>query len=167
MHALAIIFSNILRYLNWELQCYKLQIVNYGTYKNKLVREADSLIWPDFMIWTDVLKQTQGRKEGVRGSQFPGRRITAWGSEKLPKCLKCFLQYSTFAFEKPQVRTRGHQTYFLHHGPSNPVTPLQKRQVNCIFVTLILSPGLPDPVFKNKKDLFLQQQFITKTTLKI
>jgi len=36
-----------------------------------------------------------------------------------------------------------------------------------IFVTLILSSGLTDPVFKYKKYLFLQQQFITKTTLKI
>jgi len=36
-----------------------------------------------------------------------------------------------------------------------------------IFVTLILSPGVRDPVFKNKKSTFLQLQFITKTTLKI
>jgi len=33
---------------------------------------------------------------------------------------------------------------------------------------LMISSGLPDPVFKiEKKQLFLQLQFITKTTLKI
>jgi len=34
-----------------------------------------------------------------------GRRMTAWGAEKFQQCHKCFLQYTTFASERPQVRT--------------------------------------------------------------
>jgi len=45
-------------------------------------------------------------REG-KGSQFPGRRITAGGAKKSQQCHKYFRQYSTFASEKHQVRTRG------------------------------------------------------------
>jgi len=38
---------------------------------------------------------------------------------------KYFLQYSTFASEKLQVRTWGRQTRFLTWAPSHLVTPLQ------------------------------------------
>jgi len=52
--------------------------------------------------------QEQGRNDGgARGAQFPGRRITAGGVEKYQQCHKYFLQYSTFASEKPQVRIWG------------------------------------------------------------
>jgi len=50
--------------------------------------------------------------------------MTAWGAEKSQKCHKCFLQYSTFASERPQLRRWGHQTCFLPRAPSNLVTSL-------------------------------------------
>jgi len=80
---------------------------------------------------------TQGRNEGGKGGQFPGRwftmgapnhcggrRITAKSAEKSPKCYKYFLQYSKFASERAQVWTWGRQTCFLPRAPSNLVTPL-------------------------------------------
>jgi len=38
-----------------------------------------------------------------------------------------FLQYSTFASERPQVRIWGHQTCFLPRAPANFVTSLVQR----------------------------------------
>jgi len=52
-----------------------------------------------------------------------GRRMTAVSTEKSQQCHKYFLQYSTFASERPQVRTRGRLTCFLPWAPSNLVTP--------------------------------------------
>ena len=44
----------------------------------------------------------------TRGSQFPGRRITAGEiAEESQQCHKYFIQYSTFASERLHVRTRG------------------------------------------------------------
>jgi len=48
---------------------------------------------------------------GARGNIYPGaeylwgRRMTADRGEKPQHCHKYFLQYSTFASERPQVRT--------------------------------------------------------------
>jgi len=52
------------------------------------------------------LAARSGVTRGVTGSQFAGCRITAGGAEKSQQCHKYFLQYSTFTFEKPQVRTQ-------------------------------------------------------------
>ena len=61
------------------------------------------------------------------GAESPwARRLTARGVEKAQHCHKCFLQYSTFASERPQVRTWGHQTCLLSRAPSNLVTSLAK-----------------------------------------
>jgi len=46
------------------------------------------------------------------------------GNRKVPTKPQVFLQYSTFAFEKAQVRTWGRQTCFLHRALSNLVTPM-------------------------------------------
>jgi len=45
------------------------------------------------------------------------------GAEKSQPCRKYFLQYSTFASERPEVRTLGHQSCFLPQAPSNLGTP--------------------------------------------
>jgi len=80
----------------------------------------------------------QGRNDkAARGAQFPGRQIimgasnhcggrqmSAAGAEKSQQRNKCFLQYSKFPSEWPQVRTRGRQTCFLPRAPSNVVTSL-------------------------------------------
>ena len=52
-----------------------------------------------------------------------GRQMTAWGVEKSQQCHKYFLQYSTFASERPQVRTWERQNCFLPWAPPNHVTP--------------------------------------------
>ena len=75
----------------------------------------------------------QGRNEGSKGVQFPGRRITAWNSGKSQKCHKYFLQYSAFTSEEPQVRTWGRQTCFLPQAPSNLITPLPT--IDCFDVS--------------------------------
>jgi len=72
--------------------------------------------------------QNSGVVRGVtregKGAQFPGRRITAGGATKSQQCHKYFRQYSTFASEIHQVRTRGRQTCFLARVPSSLITPL-------------------------------------------
>ena len=71
----------------------------------------------------------------MRGENSPGGRqinyvmgrwMTAGGTIKSQQCHMYFLQYSTFASERPQVRTRGRQTSFLPQAPCdvNRVTPL-------------------------------------------
>jgi len=68
----------------------------------------------------------QRRNEGGMGAQFHrrritmgalhyycGRRVTVWGAEKSQQCRNYFLHYSTFASERPQVRTWGRQTCIL------------------------------------------------------
>jgi len=85
---------------------------------------------------------SRGVTTGVRGAQFHGRRITpgdaeilrgapndCGGAKKSQQCHKHFLQYSTFASERPQVRTWGRQTCFLPRAPSNIVTPLSIRRL--------------------------------------
>jgi len=62
----------------------------------------------------------QRRNEGgAKGEQLPGHRVYlgaanhCGGAEKSRQCHKHFLQYSTFASERPQCRTWGRQTCFL------------------------------------------------------
>ena len=50
--------------------------------------------------------------------------MTARGVEKSQQCRQYFLQYSTFATERPQIRTWGGQTCFLSRAPFNLVKPL-------------------------------------------
>jgi len=50
--------------------------------------------------------------------------MTAEGAEKSQQCHKYFLQYTTFASERPQVRIWGRQSALLARAPSNLVTPL-------------------------------------------
>jgi len=76
---------------------------------------------------------TRGSKGGTspqvphhyRARNHCGRlRMTTHGAEKFQQCHKYFLQYSTFASKRPQVRTWERQTCFLFRAPSNLVTPL-------------------------------------------
>jgi len=53
------------------------------------------------------------------------------GAEKPQQCRKYFLQYSTFASERPQVRTWGRQTCFLPRAPPNLVTSLLASDAIC------------------------------------
>jgi len=46
-----------------------------------------------------------------------GRRMTAEGAENSQQCHKYFLQHSTFASDRPQVRKLGLQTCFLPWAP--------------------------------------------------
>jgi len=91
----------------------------------------------DEAVQKNQVSSGQGRNEGAKGGTIPrapnhyrgaeslrGRRMTAGGAEKFQKCHKHFLQYSTFASERPQVRTWGRQTCLLPRAPSNLVTPL-------------------------------------------
>jgi len=56
-------------------------------------------------------------------AQSRGHRINA-GAKKSQQCHKHLFQNSTFASEKPQVRTWGRQTCFFSQAPSNLGTPL-------------------------------------------
>jgi len=61
------------------------------------------------------------------GEQCPGRRAESLGgTEKSQQCRKYFLQYSTFAPEKTEIRKWGRQTCFLPRAPSNLGTPLDR-----------------------------------------
>ena len=58
----------------------------------------------------------------VKGGTIPGRGITA-GANKPQQCHKHFFHNSTFASERPQIRTWGRQTCILpHQASSNFVT---------------------------------------------
>jgi len=98
------------------------------------------------LMFKSTVRCIQGRNEG--DARLPGRRITMGGAESLwgapnhcggapnhyggrritmggaEKSRQYFLQYSTFASERHQVRTLGRQTCFLPQAPSNLVTPL-------------------------------------------
>jgi len=50
--------------------------------------------------------------------------MTAGGAEKSQQGHKCFLEYSTFASKRAQVRTWKRQTCFLPRAPCDIVTPL-------------------------------------------
>ena len=88
-----------------------------------------------FYIITNMPHTAQRRNEGGQGrhnspgaeSQW-GRQIAVGGAIKSQQCHKHILQYSTFASERPQVRTWGRQTCFLPRAPSDLVTPLLLRQ---------------------------------------
>jgi len=73
---------------------------------------------------------SRGVTRGKGGNNSPGaeslrgRRMATWGAEESQQCHKYFLQYSTSASERTQVRTWGRQTSFLLRAPSNLVTPL-------------------------------------------
>jgi len=91
--------------------------------KNCWLTRPGNLDWYYNYSNTDTCKtkhHKQGRNEGVaRGVQFSGRRVAmgtpnhcgcrmvAGGAKKSQQCHKYFLQYSTFASERPQFRTRG------------------------------------------------------------
>jgi len=77
-----------------------------------------------------------GRNDGgARGAQFPGRRIImgapnhCGGLQKSQQFHIYFFQYSKFAFERPQVRTRGRQNCFLLRAQCNLATPLAAGQL--------------------------------------
>jgi len=71
----------------------------------------------------------QGCNEGSKGSTITRSAnhyggMTAWGAENCQQCHKYFLHCTTFASERPQVRTWERQTCFLPRSPPNLVTPL-------------------------------------------
>jgi len=61
--------------------------------------------------------------------------MVAGDTEKSQQCHKYFLQYSTFASERPQVQTWGRQTCFLPRAPSNLVAPLSGVSTNRITIS--------------------------------
>ena len=66
---------------------------------------------------------TGGATRGPKGAQFPARGVTM-ERRKISTMSQYFLQHSTFASERPQVRTWRCQTCFLLRAPSNLVAPL-------------------------------------------
>ena len=72
-----------------------------------------------------VTTEVQGGRNSPGAESLWGRQITAGGAEKSQQCHKYFLPYSSFASERPQVRTwGGRQTCFLPRAPSDLVTSL-------------------------------------------
>jgi len=67
----------------------------------------------------------QGRNEGDKGGAISRAPNDCGGTRKSQQFRKYFLQYSTFASERPQVRTWGRQTYILPRAPPNLVTTLR------------------------------------------
>ena len=63
---------------------------------------------------------------GAKLDSCPGRHLTLCYAQQ---CRKYFLQYSTFASERTQVRTWGRQTCFLPRVPSNLVLRTTMSQV--------------------------------------
>ena len=66
------------------------------------------------------------------------------GRQTSQQCHKYFLQFSTFASERPQVRTWGHQTCFLPRAPSNLVTSLTIRtmEIATILTKLMVNSDI-------------------------
>jgi len=66
------------------------------------------------------------RLNGGQGGNNSSGTESLWGRRKdstMPQ-VGYFLQFSAFASERHQVRTRGRQTFFLSRAPSSLVTPL-------------------------------------------
>jgi len=55
-----------------------------------------------------------------------------WGAKTFQQCHEHFFQNSTFASERPQVRTWGRETCFLLQVPSNLVMPLHNAHHDCL-----------------------------------
>ena len=100
---------------SWNFWC--ILIINYA-YSMQMSDDA-----------VDIM--ARGVTNGVKGAPFPGCRVTVGGTEKSQQCHKCFLQYSAFASERPQFRTREHQTCFLPQAPSNLVASLVMALQTC------------------------------------
>jgi len=80
-------------------------------------------IFGKFSYFSIFIAHHQGRNKGGKGHNSLDAESLR-GAKKLQQCHKHFLQYSTFAFKRPQVRTWGRQSCFLPQTPSNLVTPL-------------------------------------------
>ena len=88
----------------------------------------------------------------TRGHDFPGTeslwggritaggRRTAGGAEKSQQRNKYFVQYSTFAFERPQVRTWGRQTCFFAGRHQTSLRPWVYEYI-CLVFNRVDSPG--------------------------
>jgi len=59
--------------------------------------------------------------------------MTVSGAEKSQQCHKYFPQYSTFASERPQVRTLGRQTCFLPRGHLTSLRPCYSTRATKYF----------------------------------
>ena len=94
----------------------------------------------DFRTWKFVCFQKtfrfsfakhQRRSDGARGHNSPGIE-SLLGGKKSQQGHKHFFKSTTFASERPQVRTWVQQTCFLPQAPSNLVTPLHNAHHDCI-----------------------------------
>jgi len=90
----------------------------------------------------------QGRNDGGQGVHNSpgvqlrwGREITVVGAEKAQQCQKYFLQYTTFAPVRPQVRTWRRQACFLPRAPSNLVTCLRSHKGSACQPGVSYTPG--------------------------
>jgi len=82
-------------------------------------------------IFRFSLHNTRDVASRARGHKSPGAESLR-GGQKSQQCHKYFFQNSTFASERPQVRTWVRQTCFLPQAPSNLVTPLQNAHHDCL-----------------------------------
>ena len=80
----------------------------------------------------------QGRNEGGQGEQNSPGAESLWGAPKSANNVTYFLQYSTFASERAQVRTCGRQTSFFPRAPSNLVTLLGLSLLNLLTYCIVV-----------------------------
>ena len=101
---------------------------------SKIAEDVHGIEVHDIRIWKFVyfrklfrflLHNTRGVTRG-HNSQCAESLL---GAKKSQHCHKHFFQNSTFASERPQVRTWGYQTCFFTQAPSNLVKPLRIRIV--------------------------------------
>jgi len=74
---------------------------------------AKSLLTIYFCCTVRGITRGQGGRHSPGTESLWGHQITAEAANKFQQCHKYFVPYSTFVSERPQVRTWGHQTFFL------------------------------------------------------
>jgi len=84
----------------------------------------------------------EGAQRGGQGDTDPPAPNYC-GGKKSQQCHKHFLENSTFASERPQVRTWGRQMCFLPQAPSNLVTTLHITIVYIKWLNGCLQKYLP------------------------
>jgi len=102
-----------------------------------------SCVYSQLPQWESRFARAQTQGDVTRGgkggaiprapSHYGDAKITAGETENSQQCRKYILQYSTFAFERPQSRTWWRQTCFLPRAPSNLVTPLHRHYIYWII----------------------------------
>ena len=104
-------------------------------------------------------------RDVTKGARFLGAESLR-GSKSSSNVMSTFFQNSTFASERPQVRTWGCQTCFMSRAPSNLVTPLHDAHHDCLakmakFVYINTRPSVANYQSQNfwNKMLLMSKSF--------